>query len=129
MPKKSKRGSAKSSKSKTIDKALLDNFVALQKVLTNLSAKFDNLSDQIAKLLEVFEISAKALAEKDLEKLQNTSSKEVLEKMSKLLEQNKTIAKSLTLMHEANFSNDESPIQSKYKPLSGSQKFRQFSPR
>ena len=51
-----------------IQQALLENFITLQKVMTNLSIKFDNLSDQISKLLDLFEISAKAMAEKDFEK-------------------------------------------------------------
>src|SRR3989338_6779944 len=41
------------------EQALLENFVSLQRVLTNLSIKFDSLSDNISKLLQLFEISAK----------------------------------------------------------------------
>ena len=37
------------------EKILVENFVALQKVMVNLSIKFDNLSGQISKLLELFE--------------------------------------------------------------------------
>jgi len=88
-----------------IDKKLINNFVSLQKVLTNLSIKLDNLSDQIAKLLEVFEISAKALAEKDFSKFEKSDDKELLKKLDTLLEQNKTIARGLTLMHEKNLQN------------------------
>jgi len=50
------------------EKILVENFVALQKVMVNLSIKFDNLSGQISKLLELFEISAKAFTEKELGK-------------------------------------------------------------
>jgi len=85
-----------------LNKKLIENFVALQKVMTNLSSKFDNLSDQIAKLLQLFEISAKAMAEKDFETFSKTDNKEVLEKLNILLEQNKTIAKGLTLLHQQN---------------------------
>jgi len=97
--------------SKSIEKALVENFVSLQKVLTNLALKFDNLSDRISKLLDIFEISAKALAEKDFEKYKNTDNKEVMEKLDKLLEQNKTLAKGLTLLHEK-----ETEPESVYKP-------------
>jgi hypothetical protein len=81
---------------------LIENFVNLQKAMTNLTAKFDSLSDQISKLLQLFEISARSFAEKlsagtgiNLEK-----DREFLEKLNKLLEQNKVIAKGLTLMEE-----------------------------
>ncbi len=81
---------------------LVENFVNLQKALTNLTVKFDNLADQISKLLQLFEISAKSFAEKlstgtgtEIEK-----DREFLEKLNKLLEQNKVIAKGLTLMEE-----------------------------
>jgi len=87
-------------KQKSIDKALVDNFVALQKVLTNLSVKFDNLSDRISKLLDVFEISAKALAEKDFERFKDSNTDDILEKLEEIQDQNKTIARGLTLLYE-----------------------------
>ena len=83
-----------------VEKILIENFVSLQKVMTNLSIKFDNLTKQISKLLELFEISAKTLAEKDLEIEKKGSSKKVIEKIDNLLEQNKIIARGLTLIHE-----------------------------
>ena len=39
---------------------LIENFVNLQKATTNLAVKFETLSDQISKLLQLFEISAKS---------------------------------------------------------------------
>lgn len=90
----------KTSSSSHTEKILIDNFVTLQKVMTNLGVKFDNLSDNIEKLLNLFEISAKAMAEKDFEKYQKSDSEEVLEKLDKLLEQNKVIARGLTMIHE-----------------------------
>jgi len=91
---------AETVKDKDIDEKLINNFIALQKVLTNISIKFDNLSDQIVKLLEIFEISAKALAEKDFSEFEKFDSKELSEKIDNLMEQNRTIARGLTLMHE-----------------------------
>lgn len=90
-------------KSRSVEKILVENFVSLQKVMTTLSFKFDNLASQISKLLELFEISAKNLAHKDfgLEK-EGKDNKEVIAKLDNLLGQNKIIAKGLTLMHEAN---------------------------
>ncbi|MFH1365327.1 MAG: hypothetical protein ABIH28_01970, partial [archaeon] len=83
------------------EKILIENFVALQKVMTHLSEKFDNLTTQISKMLNLFEISAKALAEKefDVEK-ENKDIKKTIEKLDNLLEQNKTIAKGLVLLHD-----------------------------
>lgn len=84
-----------------IDKMLIDNFVSLQKVMVNLSTKFDNLTTQISKLLNLFEISAKTLAEKDFDaEKNNRENARILEKIENVLEQNKTIARGLTLMHD-----------------------------
>ena len=78
-------------------KKLMDNFVSLQKVLINLSVKLDNLANQISKLVELFEISAKSLAKKDFD---FTGGKEINNKLDSLIEQNKLIARGLTMMHD-----------------------------
>jgi hypothetical protein len=84
-----------------VEKILIENFVSLQKVLVNSSLKFDALTNQISKLLELFEISAKALAEKDYEiEKNNRENTKILEKIEGVLEQNKTIARGLSLMHD-----------------------------
>jgi hypothetical protein len=83
------------------EKILIENFVSLQKVMVNLSVKFDGLTNQISKLLELFEMSAKALTEKDFDiEKNNKENMKILEKIENVLEQNKTIARGLTLMHE-----------------------------
>jgi hypothetical protein len=82
-----------------INNALIENFVSLQKVLTNLAVKLDSLSDNITKLLELFEASAKSLAEKEA----GADNKDIIKKLDNLLEQNKIIAKGLTLMSEREF--------------------------
>jgi len=88
-------------KNNEIERILIENFISLQKVMVNSSVKFDGLTHQISKLLELFEISAKALAEKDFEiEKNNRENAKLLEKIENVLEQNKTIAKGLTLMHE-----------------------------
>ncbi len=82
-----------------LNQMLIENFVSLQKVMANMTIKFDRLSDNMAKLLNLFEMSARSFmsspniaeAEKD---------KEFLDKLNSLLDQNKTIAKGLTLMEE-----------------------------
>jgi predicted rRNA methylase YqxC with S4 and FtsJ domains len=82
-----------------IEKVLIENFASLQQVMTNLAMKFDNLANQISKLLELFEISAKVLAEKGVIGEEKTDQK-VIEKLDSLLEQNKIIAKGIALLHE-----------------------------
>ena len=94
---------AKKLSDEDLQKALIENFISLQKVLTNLSIKFDELSSNISKLLQLFEISAKSFAEKystgDLTK-QSQADQEFLKKLDSLLDQNKTISKAILLMEE-----------------------------
>ena len=98
VKKKVTRTTKKSSK---IDGKIIENFVALQKVLTHMSIKFDNLTTQISKLLDLFEISAKSLAKKETKFTDNgKDSDEFNKKLDNLAEQNKIIARGLTLLHE-----------------------------
>jgi len=85
-----------------LESRLLENFVSLQKVLTNLAIRFDSLSDQISKLLQLFEISAKNFVERtdEIGFGNKKDDKELLNKLDVLLDQNKTIARGLTLMEE-----------------------------
>ncbi len=84
-----------------VEHLLIENFVSLQKVMVNLSSKFDTLSSRISKLLDVFEISAKALAEKDFNLEKDTKDTEkILKRVDNLSEQNKIIARGLTLMND-----------------------------
>ena len=88
---------------KELDEALIANFVNLQKVLTNLSIRFDDLSGNITKLLQLFEISAKSFAEKYEKGIggkSEESDKEFLKKLDSLLDQNKIIAKGIMMMEE-----------------------------
>jgi hypothetical protein len=79
---------------------LVENFVSLQRVMVNLSTKFETLNKQLSDLLKLFEMSAKALAKKDFKFGQTESNREVVEKLNELTEQNKIIAKGLTMIHE-----------------------------
>jgi len=89
------------SKKPQTEKILIENFIALQKVNTNLSIKFDKLTNQISSLLELFEVSAKTLAEKDFDiQKEHKDNKQIIEKIDNLLEQNRTIARGVALVHE-----------------------------
>lgn len=85
-----------------VDKVLIQNFVSLQKVMVNLSLKFDELSTQISKLLSLFELSAKTLTTKDFNLTGREENKDLMKKIDDLLDQNKTIARGLALMYEGN---------------------------
>lgn len=91
-----------------IDRILVENFVSLQKVMTNLAVKLDNLSNQISRLLELFEISAKTLAEKDYSGKEDN--KRVIEKLDALLEHNKIIAKGIALLHERGMPEEQEVV-------------------
>ena len=94
-----------------VEKKLVENFIALQKVMVNLSTKFDNLTNQISKLLELFEISAKSLAKKDFSLGKDIKDEEkIIQKLDNLAGQNRTIARGLTLMHDR-ISGQERPVQ------------------
>ena len=100
-----------STKEVRVDRALTDNFIALQKVMVNLSVKFDSLSTQISKLLELFEISAKNLARKDMDSTRadmmqaSYDSKKVIERLDMISQQAGLIGKGLALIHEVNSEN------------------------
>lgn len=81
--------------------AMIQNFILTQKVMTNLAEKLDSLSDQTSKLLALFEISAKSFIEKGSEggKLVKED-KDLLDKIDRLMDQNKVIAKGLTMIEE-----------------------------
>jgi hypothetical protein len=100
MPKKrtKKSTSKKKMTQKQIQEALLENNVKLQKVMTNVVVKLDGLSEEISKLLQLFEIAAKSFVKKETEG-QNADG-DLLLKLDTLLNQNKTIAKGLGLMEE-----------------------------
>lgn len=91
----------KKTESSDVEKRLVQNFIALQKVMVNLSVKFDALTNKISKLLDLFEISAKSLAKKDFKmEKPGRDEEKVMQKLDNLGEQNKIIARGLTLMHD-----------------------------
>jgi len=90
----SKRMSAKER-----EEVLIENFVGLQKAMTNLSVKFEDLSENIAKLLNVLELSAKSFIDEDSSG--NVKGNEMIsQKLNDLIEQNKIIAKGMVLLEE-----------------------------
>jgi|SRR3989344_1721175 len=104
MPKKGEKNkkdkSEKLIQSGNLEVKLIENFVSLQKVMVNLSVKFDELSSQISKLLELFELSATALAKKDINFTKPMDEEKIVNKLNNILEQNKIIARGMALMSE-----------------------------
>ncbi len=88
-------------KKKETEEGLIENFIKLQKVMTNLAIKFEDLSNNMSKLLQLFEISAQTFAEKFTGDYTPTDSdRELLRKLDSLLDQNKVISKGIMLMEE-----------------------------
>lgn len=108
----------KSQNQENVDKILIQNFVSLQKIMVNLSVKFDELSTQISKLLSLFELSAKTLATKNFNLTGREENKELMKKIDNLLDQNKTIARGLTLMYEGAVNHQTSARQPQMQPTS-----------
>ncbi len=101
MVKKKVSKPKKKSPTKTAEHILVQNSIELQKIMAKVIGSFDKLSEKINNLLELFEDSAKILVKKELESGKpNNFSGEILEKINKLMDQNKIIAKGLTMMHE-----------------------------
>ena len=86
-------------KQEPLEHKILENLVELQKVHTALAEKFDKLANQITQLLSLFEMAARSFAERPANQVAERD-REFLEKVDRLLEQNKTIAKGLTLVEE-----------------------------
>lgn len=101
MPRKRKGdgSSASNQKHEKLEDKLIENLIELQKVHTTLLERFDKLTAQISSLLTLFEMTARSFAENPVNQA-SQKDKEFLEKIDKLLDQNKTIAKGLTLMEE-----------------------------
>jgi len=97
--KSSKKKATPRKKDEKVEKILIENFVSLQKVMVDLTSKFDGLTKKIEGLLDLFEDSAKALVKKDFHE-EKGEQKELIGKLNSIVDQNKVIAKGLTLMHE-----------------------------
>lgn len=107
------------SSNQALEERIIHNLVELQKVHTDLSEKFSKLSSQIEQLLTLFEVSARAFAKQaNIQGIEKD--KEFLDKIDKLLDQNKLIAKGLTLMEgkmrERLYGQSDTPASSNQTP-------------
>lgn len=124
----SKKSTSTSTKGK-LEEKLLTNLIELQKVHTDLAEKFNRLTNEISHLLGLFETAAKSFAKHPAAPAEKD--KEFLEKIDMLLEQNKTIAKGLTLMEEKIRQNMYRPLYSAPRRQQEERyrdEFREFTP-
>jgi hypothetical protein len=93
IPKKKKMTAAQR------EEMLIENFVGLQRAMINLSMKFENLSDNISKLLNVFEVSARDYM---INKGKTTPDvdRDLINRINMLLDQNKAIMGSIRALDE-----------------------------
>jgi len=82
-----------------LEDTLVKNLVELQKIHTDLAQKFDKLSKEISNILMLFEVTARNFA-KNVPMGEYEKDKDFLDKIDRLLDQNKVLAKGLTLMEE-----------------------------
>jgi len=84
-------------KKKVMD-LLLENTIALQKTLTNLASELKVLNKRVSELFELLEAASAAFKERKVEEKQIPS--DIEEKLDKIIEQNKTLAKGLLLLEK-----------------------------
>lgn len=82
-----------------LEEKLIENLVEMQKVYADVAIKFDSLTKEISSLLGLFESAAKTFADQAPKPVE-AKDKEFTDKIEKLLEQNKLIAKGITLLEE-----------------------------
>ena len=94
----------------SIEDKLIENLVGLQKVNANMSEKFDKLSEQISRLLALFEMAAKDFSKQPMAR-EAEKDKEFLDKINMLIEQNKSVAKVLVMLEERTRAKPEQRAQ------------------
>ena len=106
-----------------VKEEVIRNFLNLQDVLSKVAVKLDNLSTNIEKLLNLFAQTAKSFQETLPEHHQDH---ELLETMKTMLEQNKIIAKSLSIIEERT-RQPQSQSQPQYPSSSSQQNYTTYS--
>ncbi len=88
---------------------LIENNVALQKVLTTLSLDLRGLTKEIGNLLGTFKEASKTLGEeRAVEEVEVENKKELIGRLDNLIDQNRTIAKGLILLESTLKEKDKS---------------------
>ena len=83
-------------------KLVIENSIALQKVVANLAEKLGETSRNLSELLELFKEASKTMAEEKAEENVKKEDIEILKtKINELAEQNRTIAKGILLIESS----------------------------
>lgn len=80
-------------------KLLLDNSVALQKVMADLALNLNKLTDEMSQVMSLFrEFSAGVGEEKAVREVERSNNAELIRKLDSLIDQNKHVSKGLILL-------------------------------
>jgi hypothetical protein len=109
-------------KANSTEKLLLENFISLQKVLTDLSMRLDENSKKVSRLLELFELAGKSY-DKTRMMPQSSSAvgisdlrlKEISDKLDSTMEQIQVIAKGIILLEDV-IRTEKSGRTEEYRP-------------
>jgi len=96
-------------KKQSINQQLVENLISLQKVNLHTAERFEVLSKQISELVLLFEKAAN-----EISKAPGIENKELSEKLDRLIEQNRLVAKGITLLEERT---REDEMQTPTKPI------------
>lgn len=104
---------------------LIENFIGLQKAMITLSMKFENLSDNMTKLLNVFELSAKDVMANGGRQNPGVD-RELMSRINMLLDQNKNIINAVRNLESKQRESPQQPMQQMQSP--GPQGMQQSQP-
>jgi len=97
VKKEAKKEIQKKKSTQSIEQALLENFVTLQKVLTKFSLKFEKISKDLDELLGLFKESAQSFEEKYPGGM-DKDHEELSSRLDTLIDQNKKIQNTLSMI-------------------------------
>ena len=125
-----KKSTSHKRSTESTEHTLIKNSAEMQRIMIKLIERFDKLSNKISELLELFEDSAKILIKKEIESGKTKDmTPEILEKINQIMDQNKIIAKGLTLVHENKAQEFEIPKPQRTSEIISSQKKVRFMPK
>jgi hypothetical protein len=109
-------------KTGSTEKLLLENFISLQKVLTDLSMRLDENSKKVSRLLELFELAGKSYDKTRIMPqsisvggISDLKLKEISDKLDSTMEQIQVIAKGIILLEDV-IRTEKSGGTEEYKP-------------
>ncbi|MEM4271106.1 MAG: hypothetical protein QXO70_03355 [Candidatus Pacearchaeota archaeon] len=82
-----------------INAKVLENLIELQKVYTSLAENFSKTSQKLDSLINLFENTAKSFISQPLSE-ETERHKEIISMLNQILEQDKIIAKGITILEE-----------------------------